>query len=733
MNALGFTLNDGQAAAAAQIEESIKARRHHLLSGDAGSGKTALMQVIAVGHHEKRKKFVCTAPTHQACTVLARKMKAAGIDVPVVTTHALLGLRPRPKGDRLEFVRDDKCPPVEADIVGIDECFVQSSLINTLRGLVRIDRIQPGDSIINAIGIDHVVAVSKREAECVTRIVVGGKEITSSCSHRFFTKRGLIRAESLGPGDQIISVSTAMRLLRDGISKTKKLDRSLLFSSLFDALVPATARIPSQNIHRPKSPEMRRWSETLAHLGRSESRHRDRAGEGVEPGEQTRCSEENQRPPERDRPSATNQGRERAATIQASGSSLRGSRNAVAYGICRNDWGASGGASSSLQDRYSEQGVDDCGGGGWVVARGDIAQTTGSTQRCVPAFSRVDRVEILQSTDPRLDCERDANGKLYLWDLQVARHSSFGVKGLLVHNCSMISDEMFEHINRWLHKRAVIFSGDPGQLFPVGEEESPTFATMHRSHLSEPMRQALGNPILEAAWAIRKSQGGEVDWSWCKPVHNAPYGVFVPRDPEAWMRKAFTSDEFNADSLRFRFICWTNKRVADVNAMIREWRYGPTDTPFVVGERALIRAPLVKARAIVLNTNEEVIVREIAASKNRGLSTWALTVETEDGMKIEAHMAQSQTEYQAKLGRLADDARTGDGTWKQFHGFKEALVTAQAPYALTTHNSQGLTLRNAMIDMPEFRRWVRANRGEGLRGLYVATTRPSHALICVGG
>lgn len=419
-NTLGFTLNDGQAIAAMQIEESIKAKRHHLLSGDAGSGKTALMQAIAVAHHEKRKKFVCTAPTHQACTVLARKMKAAGINVPVVTTHALFGLRPRPKGDRLEFVRDDKSPPVEADIVGIDET-------------------------------------------------------------------------------------------------------------------------------------------------------------------------------------------------------------------------------------------------------------------------------------------------------------------------SMIGEEMFEHINRWLHKRAVIFSGDPGQLFPVGEEESPTFATMHRSHLSEPVRQALGNPILEAAWAIRKSQSGEVDWSWCKPVHNAPFGVFVPRDPEAWMRKAFTSDEFNADSLRFRFICWTNKRVADVNAMIREWRYGPTDTPFVVGERALIRAPLVKARAIVLNTNEEVIVREIAASKNRGLSTWALTVETEDGMKVEAHMAQSQTEYQAKLGRLADDARTGDGTWKQFHAFKEALVTAQAPYALTTHNSQGLTLRNAMIDMPEFRRWVRANRGEGLRGLYVAATRPSHALICVGG
>lgn len=415
-----FALNAGQKQAETEILASIKARRQHLLTGDAGAGKTFLLQKIAREQMARRQKIVLTAPTHQACGVLRRKMADANIDVPVATTHALLGLRPKVDGDRLTFVRDEKSGPIEADVIGIDET-------------------------------------------------------------------------------------------------------------------------------------------------------------------------------------------------------------------------------------------------------------------------------------------------------------------------SMIGEEMFGHIQRWMDRRAVIFSGDPGQLFPVGEQESPTFGTDKRSHLSEPVRQAIGNPVLEAAWTIRKSQSTAApDWSWCKPAHTAPYGVYVPRDPEGWMRKAFTSDDFDADSLTFRFICWTNKRVADTNRMVREWRYGHTDTPFAPGERALMRAPLILKNTIILNTNEEVTVRAISPSKHRSLETWMLTIEREDGATIEGHMAQSQTAYQAKLGKLADDARNGDGKWEAFHSFKDALMTVQAPYALTTHNAQGLTLRNTFLDVAEMRRWVRSDQQEGLRGLYVAATRPSHALICVG-
>lgn len=416
---LGYTLNHGQKQAEAEIDESVKSRRHHLLTGDAGAGKTVLIQVVAAKLRRRRKSVICTAPTHQACSVLRRKLQSTGIDVEVITTHSLLGLKPVPKGDRLVFVHDDKAGTVYSDVVIIDET-------------------------------------------------------------------------------------------------------------------------------------------------------------------------------------------------------------------------------------------------------------------------------------------------------------------------SMIGTDLFEHIERHLKGRSVIFSGDPHQLNPVGEGESPTFATEHHSHLSEPVRQALGNPILQAAWAVAKAQSGDLDWSWIKPAHNAPYGVYQPQDPEIWMRKAFTSDEFNTDSLSHRYLCWTNKRVAEVNRMVREWRYGRVDTPFVSGERALVRAPLMQKKTIVLNTNEEVTVKSISQSGYRGLQTWALELETEDRGEVTAHTPQNADAYQARLSKLADDARSGRGSWKQFHGFKDALITIQAPYALTVHNCQGLTLRNAHVDMPEMRRWVRSNRDEGLRGIYVAITRPSHALMLVG-
>lgn len=416
-NTLGYTLNEGQERAYTEIMESVKARRHHLVTGDAGSGKTVLMQVVAATMYGGWCPVAISAPTHQACSVGRKKLRAGGVDVPVVTLQTLLGLRPKPRGDKLVFTRHDNADAVNADIVFIDET-------------------------------------------------------------------------------------------------------------------------------------------------------------------------------------------------------------------------------------------------------------------------------------------------------------------------SMVGTDLYQHVERWLDGRAVIFFGDEGQLFPVGEGRSPTLDTEHHSHLTKPERQGADNPVLQAAWAIRRCQTDGPKWDWATPAHSGPYGVFVPRDRDEWLRKAFTSAEFEADSLSFRYLCWTNKTVAQTNARVRAWRYGPTNTPFVVGERALIREPLVQRRKIILNTNEEVIVREIGRDTFNGVETWRMTVETEEKRAIEVHMPADEAGYQARLAAMADAARRS-GQWGRFHGFKQSLVTAQAIYCLTTHNAQGLTMRNTFIDVGEARRWVNSNRDEGLRGLYVMATRPTHGLFCV--
>lgn len=69
------------------------------------------------------------------------------------------------------------------------------------------------------------------------------------------------------------------------------------------------------------------------------------------------------------------------------------------------------------------------------VVRDDIPRWS---RRDLPGFARVDRVEILESGDPRLAAYRAPNGQVRLFDIQLAAHPSFSVNGLLVHNSSCI-------------------------------------------------------------------------------------------------------------------------------------------------------------------------------------------------------------------------------------------------------------------------------------------------------
>ena len=118
-SALGITLNPDQDRALGEVEASVAMRRTHLLTGHAGSGKTTLIQVLAALHADK--KVVLCGPTHKACEVLGRKLRAAGIKIPVCTIHSLLSLRPKSQGARQIFVRAPKAPAVVADLVIIDE------------------------------------------------------------------------------------------------------------------------------------------------------------------------------------------------------------------------------------------------------------------------------------------------------------------------------------------------------------------------------------------------------------------------------------------------------------------------------------------------------------------------------------------------------------------------------------------------------------------------------------
>lgn len=302
---------------------------------------------------------------------------------------------------------------------------------------------------------------------------------------------------------------------------------------------------------------------------------------------------------------------------------------------------------------------------------------------------------------------------------------------VFVDEASMLSEGLMTQINRLLPGRAVIFVGDPAQLPPVGEADSPVFKTRSGSHLNTPERFTRENPLYAVSDTIRRAQETGPDWSWARPRNIPPHGVFVPKDPDAWMKKAFTSREFNQDPDQFRYICYTNKRVAEVNRKIREWRYGRVETPFVRGERAVMNAPLVKGKNVLLNNNEELTVTGIRFDREQDLDCWAIDLKRDSGEEISGHIPVDPMAFRSVMGMLAEQCNRGERSWGEYHAFKSGFLDVQAIYALTTHKSQGSTFRNSFVDLGEMKFWVRKDQTEGLKGTYVATTRQTHGLILV--
>ena len=317
---------------------------------------------------------------------------------------------------------------------------------------------------------------------------------------------------------------------------------------------------------------------------------------------------------------------------------------------------------------------------------------------------------------------------------------------VIVDECSMLDAELMWHIRQTLGHCFVLFVGDPAQLPPVGEIASNSFGTRSRSHLDTIVRQAAGNPLLDAAHVIRQSQGGPLDWSWCRSAKAPPMGVFVPERPDAWLRHAFMSTAFQADNDAFRYLCWTNERVAEVNLKVRRWLYGDIEEPFAVGERALLRSPLFVGEVQVFSTNEEAKVLAIKASHfsfpfekteahgswGAVLASWEVTLEAPGGGGLPVHMARSQRDLDCIDERLRHEAKASPLRWTERFAFNRALARLQSVYALTVHCAQGSTFRTAFVDVGDIRRRAKSNPLECQQLLYVAATRPSESLVLVG-
>lgn len=345
----------------------------------------------------------------------------------------------------------------------------------------------------------------------------------------------------------------------------------------------------------------------------------------------------------------------------------------------------------------------------------------------------------------------------------------------VIDESSMVGSDLQKFIDKDLAGRFKLYVGDPAQLPPVGESVAPCFmegfgrrelmSGVGQSVLTEIVRQEAGNPLLKAAAGLRALQGtGTMDWEWAAQAEDdkGRAGLFhVDREvTDDWMRGAFTSLEFKKDNDAFRYICYTNDRVHAVNAKVRQWIYGETNTPFVPGEKVICRTPINVSgggaggggRGLskfitlqVFATNEEATVATIKrdveyfdfeAKMGKGgavglkawtyeLPVWRVGLEAKDGRGVvECIVPVDRRDLKALDDKLIAEAKTNRARWMDRFAAMERVSDLRNVYAVTVHSSQGMTVGDAFIDIGDIRKLERRDLLQMQQMLYTAVTRP---------
>ncbi len=301
---------------------------------------------------------------------------------------------------------------------------------------------------------------------------------------------------------------------------------------------------------------------------------------------------------------------------------------------------------------------------------------------------------------------------------------------VIVDECSMINQELWEllvnAVSNLYRGTQILFVGDSAQLPPVNEPESACFRQIvHKSELTEVVRY--GGAIAVIAEDMRRNLERDQLPRFTNDTNAGnTEGCFALPRP-AWhdlLIRAFTSPAYQKNPDQVRALAYTNRRVAQLNQLIRSAIYGPNAQRFVPGERLIAVTPCLKEDTIVLPTSGECEVLHIARSREGEWPLWLLEVETEagDDKTLRVLHESGQAEFKVKLAFLAKEKR-----WMEFWDLQQRFHSVDYAYSLTIHKSQGSTFQDVFVDVPS----MLANRNviERNQLCYVAFTRAAKRLF----
>lgn len=282
----------------------------------------------------------------------------------------------------------------------------------------------------------------------------------------------------------------------------------------------------------------------------------------------------------------------------------------------------------------------------------------------------------------------------------------------------------------------ILYLGDSAQTGPIGELHSPV-EEIRGYELTEVVRY--GGYILDYATTLRSN---------LRILHDLPESAFCEQqltglwnmDRLRWdkiVRSAF-KNFYDIDPYARRVLCFTNKRVAQMNAIIRESIYGERKQlgQFMVNERISFKDPYegdcqgfhTSDEAIVLSWKEDSI-REGGAD----LDIFRVSIDHEGSIgEIPVIQLSSMPKFNKILDKLGQT-----GSWHLYHELRSKFAWVDYPYTLTTHRGKGSTFADVFVDTCDMRTCL-YHKVEGdphghiiqfNRLMYTAATRPTNRLF----
>lgn len=281
----------------------------------------------------------------------------------------------------------------------------------------------------------------------------------------------------------------------------------------------------------------------------------------------------------------------------------------------------------------------------------------------------------------------------------------------------------------------VILMGDDYQLPPVKEARSEAFDMGEAIRLTVVERHS--GPILAFAESLRTSIDKKQRIKQI-PVQtpSKDTGIFSAMGPKFVQEALNHIDLDNPDQCRL--LAWTNRRVDEMNSIVRQHFHGKKVPQFLVGDK-IVTTDVIKNEDgdILLPIDEECVVKQVmedvvSSPFNHSLifPAWSVVIEPlySQGKDIVVTVIQNkfQDDWLDHLKEISTYARkTGD--WAMYWSTRESVHSIKHCYAITVHRSQGSTFGTVFLDVIDIQK--QKNLIEQLKLMYVGATRPSHQLF----